>query len=248
MSNWIDSLVTTTAPTTAVYIAWAGEVEFVGASESDSAGRRVKLRLVRPPEQSTQINPFAAFTRRRRGHAGTRFDVSVVAIVGLHESMMEMALANWADDPRGSTVTFILGNTEAHPFMHDTRASKDQPGTRYMMTFVEKKDDETLVRQDQADREVHRIRTGRSQTLSNAARLLTKNQRFWDWLRETQDDSLQWDTVTADHWLKSQCGVESKTELDADDTPEAASKIIQFHKLRAAFVDWQTAQGYDFHE
>ena len=248
--SWIDQLIDEDPSlkdkvTTAKYIAHCSEVEFAGASESDTAGRRVKFRLIRPPEELGKVNPFALHTRRRKGHVGTRFDVAFAEIAGAKELMLETWLADWSDSPKGSTISLAL-NTEAtvHPFMYDRRVSKEQAGTRYMATFVERSDDESVVVQEKAERAEQAHRTGRSQTLSNVARLLTKNQRFRDWLRETVADQ-DWSIANADGWIKHEIGIDSKAELDDERTPESVAKIVKFHRLRTSFVDWQDAQGDD---
>ena len=232
---------------TAKYIAHVGEVEFSGASESDTAGRRVKLRLIRAPEELGKVNPFAKFTRRRKGHVGSRFDVSFAEIDGSKEFMAETWLADWGDSPKGSTITLALNAESAtHPFMYDRRASKEQAGTRYVATFVERGDDEVFIAQDKVERAEQARRTGRQQTLSNAARIMAKSQRFRDWLGETTDIR-DWSIANADQWLKDEVGIESKAELDDERTPESAAKIIKFHRVRTRFIDWQESQG-DSHD
>ncbi len=225
------------------YIAFVGEIEFAGASESDTSGRRVKLRLIRAPEELGKVNPFAKFTRRRKGHVGSRFDVAFAEIDGPKEFMVETWLADWGDSPKGSTITLALNTEqETHPFMHDRRASKEQAGTRYMATFVERGDDEAVVQQEKVERAEQVRRTGRNQTLSNVARVMVKNQRFRDWLRETVEDK-DWSIEAADFWLKAKLRIDSKAELDDPRVPETSKIVIEFHRIRTSFVDWQDAQG-----
>lgn len=241
--NWIDKYVGKSKA--AKYIVWAGELEFVSATETDSSGRRVKFRIVRAPEELGKVNPFAQCTRRRRGHAGSRFEVGYAGVANGKEFLAEMVLLNWSDDPRGSTVTLAMNNEAAtHPFMHDTRASKESAGTRYMASFIEKNDDDTTIRQDKVARLEAAKTTGRHQTLSNVARILTKNERFWDWIGENAGKRPD-KPEAADAWLKKKIKIKSKAELDDERTPESVDKIAKFHRLRNAFVDWQMAQGDD---
>lgn len=248
--SWIDEMIENDPAlkgkvTAAKYIAHVGELEFSGASESDTSGRRVKFRLIRAPEELGKVNPFAKFTRRRKGHVGTRFDVAFNEVDGPKELMVEIWLADWGDSPKGSTITLALNNEQAvHPFMHDRRASKEQAGSRYMATFVERGDDEAVVQQSKVERAEQARRTGRHQTLSNVAQIMVKNQRFRDWLRETVKDE-DWTIVAADHWLKETLGVHSKAELDDPRLPETHKIVVGFHRVRIAFCDWQDAQGDD---
>lgn len=242
MSNWIDDLVADKS--TAKYILYAGELEFMRASENDSAGRTVRFRLVRPPEQQGTAHPFAKATRRRRGKGGTRFEVGLAAIDGRAEMLVEVTLLNWSSTPQGDWVDLALSyEPDRHPFMDCTRASKETPGTRWMGTFVEKDDSEALINQGKAERLEHTRKTGRNQTLSNVARVMTKNSRFHEWLREFEED-VSWNTKDADDWLKATLGITSKADLDSDG-PEAVKAIAAFHKIRQHFVDWQEAQGFD---
>jgi hypothetical protein len=242
MSNWIDALVADKS--TRKYIAYAGELEFMRASENDSAGRTVRFRLVRTPEQQGKAHPFAAATRRRRGKGGTRYEVGMAAIVGGAEMLIEVVLLNWSSTPQGDWVDLGLDfETDRHPFMGCTRASKDTPGTRWMGTFVEKDDSDALINQEKQERLETIRKTGRNQTLSNVARVMTKNPRFHEWLREYEEDT-DWNTKDADDWLKATLGIMSKTALDSDG-PEAVKAIAGFHKIRTKFVEWQEAQGYD---
>lgn len=239
--NWIDEVVGARL-TGHKYLAWAGELEFMKASEDDSAGRTVKFRLVKPPEQLGQAHPFAKFTRRRRGKGGSQFEVGMCSVDTQAEMRFDVILINWTSAPQGDSIVFALDyEAQHHPFMGCKRASAEASGTRWMATFIEKADDAELAEQARVQHLEEAKRTGKHQTLSNAARLLTKNPRFWDWLRETAED-IEWTTKDADDWLKDICGIASKAELDADG-PEVVAKLAAFHKLRTAFVEWQQAQG-----
>lgn len=240
MSDWINELTNEVAPSAKILIAWSGEVEFVKAAEDDSAGRTLKLKLIRPPEGQ---HPFAQFTRRRRGQAGTRFNVAFAEIGGVQELMVELMLLNWAAGPRGEQVTFEVNAPDiSHPFLHCRRASKDTPGTRWMITVVEIDDSEQAVQQEKQELVERAERIGNSQKLSNVARLLTKNENFHRFLRDTEDAEVEWNVDIADEWLKARCGIDSKAELDSSG-PEAVRPIVAFHKTRTRFVSWQEDQG-----
>lgn len=237
--SWIDEVVSHSPA--AQKLAWTGEMEFVKAAEDDSAGRTVKLRLITEPGGP---HPFSKFTRKRRAQMGTRFNMSFAQIHAPFSSMMlELALLNWASNPQGQNVTFQLnGEQDEHPFMGCRRASKDAPGTRWMVAAVEIDDSEQIIEQERRERAERSVYTGRTQTLSNVARLLTKNPTFHRWLSEVDTDSVDWNTDRADQWVKQVLGIESKAELDSDG-PEAVEKVVRFHKLRNRFIDWQVSQG-----
>lgn len=256
--SWIDELLdemdeekaAKTKPSMA--IAFAGEVEFNKATEADNSGRTVRFRIVIHPEEVERRHPFESFTRKRRGHAGSRFEASFNEIDGNREFMLELMLLNWVANPRGEFVDFSLTfEAPTHPFMGCTRGSKDAPGTRFMMVAVEINDDQAIVQELRAEQEEHSRRTGRPQHLSNAARIMTKNPRLWEWLHETEGTPAQggevnaeWDTYTADAWLKEHLGIASKADLDSDG-PEAVAAIVKFHRLRTRFVEWQCDNGYE---
>jgi hypothetical protein len=245
MSHWIDDLIALRS--VRKYVAYAGELEFMRASESDSAGRTVRFRLVRPPEQQSHAHPFAKCTRRRRGKGGSRFEVGFAAVDSGQEMLLEVTLLNWSSTPQGDWVDFALDfAADKHPFMGCSRASKEVPGTRWMATFVEKDDSEVLINQEKVARLEQTRRTGRGQTLSNVARMLTKHPRFHEWLREYEEDT-DWNTQAADDWLKTTIGIQSKADLD-NDGPEAVKAIAAFHRIRTKFVEWQETQGYDITE
>jgi hypothetical protein len=229
-----------------IKVCFAGEVEFNKATEADNSGRTVRFRIIRHPEEVDRRHPFESFTRKRRGHAGSRFEASFSEIEGNREFMMELMLLNWAANPRGEFVDFSLTfEAPTHPFMGCTRGSKDAPGTRFMMVAVEVNDDQAIVQEMRTEQEEHSRRTGRPQHLSNAARIMTKNERFHEWIEELTGKFV--DTVIADTWLKAELGIASKADLDTNG-PEALAAIVKFHKVRERFLDWQDANGYTINE
>lgn len=240
--SWIDSLVNERSNAAQRYTAWAGEAEFMAAQEVDSTGRTVKLRIIGRPEDQGKANPFAKFTRKRRGKAGSRFEASFAPIAGGDSFMLEVMLLNWQSGPQGDSVVFLL-NQEAthHPFMGCTRGSKDAPGTRWMVVAIEVDDSQELIEQGKQEQLEHTRRTGREQHLSNAARLFTKNPQFWAFLCEVYVGDCD-STAAADEALKSILGIESKSELDSE-APEGVTKIAAFHRLRIAFVEWSERNG-----
>jgi hypothetical protein len=243
MSNWIDDLIKDKS--VRKYIVYAGALEFMRAAESDSSGRTVRFRLVRTPEQQGTAHPFAKCTRRRRGKGGSRFEVGLAALNGSQEMLIEVVLLNWSSTPSGDWVDLGLDfAADKHPFMWCTRATKETPGTQWMATFVEKDDGDALINQEKQERLEHVRKTGRNQTLSNVARLMTKNPRFHEWLREFEED-VAWSIKDADDWLKATLGITSKADLDDAESPEGYKAIGAFHRIRQKFVEWQEERGYE---
>lgn len=220
-------------------VSFTGELEFAGASEDDKTGRTVQFKLVRAPEDMIAAHPFSSYTRRRRGHAGTRFEAVFASIAPEpYVVSCEVMLLHWADGPSGSTVKFLLDHfLDEHPFLGCSRGVKGAAGDRFILKLLELDDDNTIV--NQAKRaDVER----KSQKLSNVAAMIVKNKRFHQWLRDTQEFA---EGDDANGWLKDHCRINSKAELDREGSSEA---IARFLKMKSAFVDWQIAQGYDLEE
>lgn len=240
--SYIDEVV---SPGVKDRIAWYGELEFAGATEDDRTGRTVQFRLVRSPEELTEAHPFATYTRRRRGHAGTRFRSVFTPVGGGEPIEAEVMLLNWADGPGGATTKFLLdADLAEHPFMACSRRTKDSQPSLFMGVLMELDDDDRVI--NQAKRE--RFEKAR-QTLSNVAAMMVKHPHFHSWLSEVVAFPPElgivapehWDAVAADKWLKHELGIKSKAELDGGNI--AAQH--KFLKLRASYEDWLDANKID---
>lgn len=225
---WLDQMVDDSPA--ARHIAWTGELVFAGAREDDKVGRTVKFDIRVQPEDVGKANPFATFTRRRAGHAGTIFEASFAGIFNnTFELAAEVMLLNWSDGPSGSSVTFVLppvGTT--NPFMWCTRGQSN-----FMAVLLEKADDETFV--DQKKRE--RVE-GRGQKPSNAAAQIIKNPRYWEYMNEVAFCDIS-TAAAADGAMKKALWIDSKAELDS--SPERAR---MFRQHMDEFVAWQKEKGY----
>lgn len=215
-------------------VAWSGELEFLGATEDDHTGRTVNFRIIRKLDELGEAHPFGTFTRRRRGHAGTRFETVLAPVGGGPNIALEAMLLNWADGPKGATVKFLLNpeQHEEHPFMGCTRRSREAGGTSFMAVLLELDDDNTIVNQGKRQRY-----EGAQQKLSNAAAILLKSPRFHEWANEVY---LKQTEVSTDEWLKSLLNIKSKAELDRNTT---AAK--SFRNMRALYTEWLHAKGFD---
>ncbi len=237
--SWIDEIVSSSAAPGSVFLAT--EAEFLSASSSDSIGRTVKLRIVRPPKDQHLANPFSSVTRRRGKRAGTRFDASIVDVATQESKYTgEVMLLNWASGPSGDNVTllinFIEDETDGHPFLLCKRPSAGAPGTRFMCVFVTVGDDEQVVVDTDKPADA-RVDTRSQQPLSVQAAMLTKQPAFHDFLRETVNDS-QWNTADADRWIKTACSINSKSELVEN---QKAASI--FKKILWKYSDWRDPDG-----
>lgn len=232
MKNWIDDVV---SPHVKDRIAWMGALEFTGATEDDKTGRTVQFRIIRKPEEMHSAHPFSRYTRRRRGHAGTRF--GSVFSSGEEAAMSgEVMLLNWADGPSGATVKFLLDSELGqHPFLHCTRRSAEGAGDTFMAVLMELDDDDEVINQTKRERYEKT-----QQKLSNVAAMMAKHNRFHEWLRETVGDE-PWEAAGANEWLKRELGISSKAELDGKNR----DAIRKFEKIRAKYGDWLTSNHYD---
>lgn len=216
-------------------IYWMGEVEFLGATESDSVGRVLRLKLIRSARDLNLANPFQKATRKRRGHAGTRFQLSLAPVEALPEKYAgEALLLNWSDGPKGSTATMLL-DTEAdvHPFMSCRR------GSRFMGVWIEITDEETVVN-TVINTVAEKLEESppweegqdyRTSPLSVQARLLTKNQKFRDYLGSITGELHG--IERADSYIKGYCKVESKSDIK-EGSP-AGDRLLQ---LKAQYHSW----------
>lgn len=255
MSNWVDEIISAAAPSSAVVIAWAGEVEFLSASETDTTGRTVKLRLARPPEELGQGHPFSKFTRRRKGFAGTRFEASLSPLDGTEALALSTVLLNWQDSPSGSSVSLKLSDDgyPQHPLMFCKRPSAEGPGTRWMAVFVELTDDELPVNQKQADMadkladtriansedgHPHPYGKGPGQSYAQGVALLIKSGQFLEFLNERIEPGT-WTPDEADTWIKAKLGIASKSELNVDGPPRKV-----WEQIKSAYLEWSGRGQY----
>jgi hypothetical protein len=239
MNNWLNTLVD--ASPAKRHIAYAGELEFAGCTEDDRTGRTVTFLLRRPVEELTSAHPFSAHTRRRRGHAGTLFEMSLAALDDPKKGalppigMFSVMLLNWGASPKGETAKFLLNfEQEKHPFLVCQRAAREQQPTRWMAVFVETDDQSQPV--DQAQRAaIEQPRKPKQQIRnSNLAAQFTKNPRFWQYMSQ-MFGYVAIDEDGGDSALKAHLTIDSKADLDRPGTRAAA----EFEDLRIDFVEWQ---------
>lgn len=238
MTDWLEDLADRPM---AQHVAWAGELVFAGATESDRSGRTVRFTVVRAEKERGQAHPFAAHTMRRKGFAGTRFIMGLDRFedskTGPSEFSSEVILLGWTDGPKGATATFGLPlDSPVHPFLGCTRPAKDAVPSRWMAVFVELNDEDAPVNQVQrakVEKPKQRIRN------SNLAAQLIKNPNFWRYLEDCFGGRVS-TAEDADRLLKVAFSIDSKAQLDSE--PDAAQA---FDAMRETFVGWQVARGID---
>ena len=229
-------------------------MELQNATWSLGAGRMVEFRLVEGT--ADRIHPFKHHTKRRGNRAGTRFQCEI------HESesdfaqpnliyLGEVMLANWSDGSmKGQSLKLWLDDdANVHPFAGYDRASRDTTGSMFVAAFWELDDDDSVIDQQRRGRvEKHR----KPQTLSQAAFMIGRNERFHQYLAEKVNNTILWDEEKAATFIKltshpgnwnealtkrkegKKCMLESRSELDHN---EASAKL--FHdKIRKPFAVW----------
>jgi len=218
-----------------VSIAWTGKVTMARADWNDENGSTVTFKLPMDKDAEDRRNPFHAFTKRRKGRAGTRF--MMVCQTYAKDALMhllyedEVMLAGWNDSQtNGHTAKFWLcGDLLGHPF---DGICRKQP---LIISLVELDDDEEIIDQKVRDR-VEKQSTRPSERPSYAAAMLCKNEGFWCYLGEINPQAPgDYDEDTARLWLYCYLDIQSRSELDKDER-----LAERFHnEVRRPFLMWQ---------
>ena len=214
-------------------VAWHGTVTMHQAAWGDEAGSTVTFKLPMANHESDR-NPFQSFTKRRKGTAGTRFWMTVVASESVPKSlyMDEVMLAGWNDSQQhGHTVKFWLCNDGmGHPFEGVSRHQE------LALALAELDDDNEVIDQKMRDRVEKQVATGKQKT-SNVAAMLCRQEEFWEWINTTDLVVLNVTCKTegvAAEWMYQVLGISSRAELDR--APQAAQL---FHdKIRKPYEEW----------
>lgn len=217
-------------------IAWFGELLMLEAKWNDKDGHMVKFKIMRPDD--SKPNPFKQFTKRRKGHAGTRFFASVTHVQmpkAKQPYAGEFMLAGWGDSStQGYTVTFWCEPPDAgmHAFDGYGR-SKDS----FMVALVELDENDQPINQkarDRVEKAHEREPRKRTRTLSQDVAMMCNNPDFWAWIN-TETDGGVVDGDQAATWLRQTLGIQSRRELDHD-----RDLAQRFHReIRRPFVEWQ---------
>lgn len=197
--------------------AWSGKVTMARADWGDENGSTVTFKLPMAHSEFSR-NPFHAYTKRRKGRAGTRFMMACqTAGEGVRHALYEdeAMLAGWNDSQQnGHTVKLWLCNDNmGHPF---EGVSRNQ---QLIVSLVELDDDQEPIDQKMRDR-VEQQGIPPQSRLSYAAAMICKNPQFWLWCREngyTLAGNQVVDEESAKLWIYMMCHIDSRAELDVDE-------------------------------
>ena len=207
------------------------------AAWGDESGSVVTFKL---PTQEDTRNPFHAYTKRRKGRAGTRFMMVCHRIVGedKHREAVyedEVMLAGWNDSQQnGHTAKFwIAADLMGHPF--DGIGRKE----RLLISLVELDDDNEPIDPNMRDR-VEKQGKRPSERLSYAAAMMCKNPEFHEYLAVAAGGDT-WSEDDARVWLCNRLNIDSRAELD---DPANKLAIEEFHEVRHNFLASQTGDPF----
>lgn len=220
-------------------IAYAGTVTLHEAKWTDKDGSTVTFKLPMAGMDGLR-NPFEKWTKRRKGHAGTRFMIVIVEWdEGTRGSLVyddEVMLAGWNDSQTtGHTVKFWLAMDQmGHPFEGFER-HKDV----FAISLVELDDDQEPINQTTRDK-VEKAGKTPSQRVSYVAAMLCKSPMFHAWLghdewvkQQAREVPADWEDI-ATRWLYRHLQIDSRSELDSDET-----KAEKFHNtIRRPYLSW----------
>ena len=221
-------------------IAWSGRVTMARADWGDESGSTVTFKLPMVQAEDSR-NPFHAFTKRRKGRAGTRFMMACqTASEGVRHALYEdeAMLAGWNDSQtNGHTAKFWLCNDGmGHPFDGISRKQE------LVVSLVELDDDQEVIDQNMRDR-VEGQKKRPSERTSYVAAMLCKNEGFWEWIKQDErvkqiirEVGLTHDMEDIAHqWMLRALNTGSRAELDKDE-----ALATRFHEeIRKPFVEWQ---------
>ena len=216
-------------------VAYHATVTMHEAKWTDKDGSTVTFKL--PMEgMEGQRNPFEKWTKRRKGHAGTRFAMAC-ALEGTDMVVYqdEAMLAGWNDSQtNGHTVKFWLcADNMGHPFEGFARNNE-----KFHLALVELDDDQEPIDQDMRER-VESKGKRPSERMSYVAAMLCKNEGFWTYVNDIDEEIMNTfegdEEEGARHYLCETLGIESRAELDK-------SEVLaeRFHnEVRRPFLQWQ---------
>ena len=140
----------------------------------------------------------------------------------------EVQLAGWSESHNGGCkVTFWLAQpSDLDAFRAMTVRKGNTAGQRLACALVEIGDDEQPVQSEPAEKP-------KGGALAKLAGMWCHDRQFHDWLRGPRGVSVE-DAEEAAQFIRSECGVESRAELDGDET---AAKI--FHeRIRVPYAEY----------
>jgi len=225
-------------------IAFTSIVTMHQAAWGDEAGSTVTFKLPMTDTGDSR-NPFHSFTKRRKGHSGTRFTMSVSTCQDEPQTVYvdEAMLAGWNDSQlNGHTVKFWLCNDNmGHPFEGFSRVQE------FALALTELDDDNEPIDQKMRDH-VEQQATTTSSRPSYAAAMLCKDHDFHAFINEDieQTDDFLNKKVQGEQgareWMCNRLGIQSRAEIDSNPDIER-----QFHDgIRVPYLEWVGDKGVPF--
>lgn len=217
---------------TTEHIAFHGHVVFLGWKDSSAQGPRVNLAL----SDRNELEHFDKVTRRSAKRAGHRYKAAIGADDrDLHSTELWFCGANWSHQD-GARVSFAVADEDLAYWRGLT--SRDQNPdlpSKLWLTLVQVTADEQPVNQVKADRvEVAVQPELKGGPNSKHVAILVRDEQFRRFLTEKLGLKELADVETADDWIKEVCGIESKVQLDHEET----SWLLFRTEVRRPFLEW----------
>ncbi|RQR87704.1 MULTISPECIES: hypothetical protein [unclassified Burkholderia] len=152
----------------------------------------------------------------------------------------ELQLAGWSETHNGGCkVTFWLPEaSDLDAFRALTVRKGNTAGHRFMAALVEVGDDEQPVQRDTAATGNNAAKGG---ALARLAAQLCQDPQFHEFVADTYGVAWRINHAEEDitHWLREQCGIESRAELDSN---EEAAEFFHTH-IRKPWLAWKQKRG-----
>jgi len=205
-------------------ISYSAQVTMHSAAWGDETGSTVTFKLPMNDKAEDKRNPFHAYTKRRKGKAGTRFMMACHTAGAVRHALYEdeVMLAGWNDSQQnGHTAKFWIANDGmGHPFEGMNRK------TALLISLFELDDDQEVIDPKMRDRVEKQHDTGK-QKLSNVAAMFCRSAEFWEWVNK-KDDILSTPVMGEDVaklWMYQELGINSRADLDHDSI--VANRFVQ---------------------
>lgn len=195
-------------PTEAEVAAFA-QVALHNAESSHTAGYKVTFRLL----DETEYEQFSGITKRRKGKAGGRYRVFLLAVDEKLCRKIDALFIGWTmSNTAGGRIKFELVSPDDFQFFRDL-----PPGSEWSATLVELDDEEKPVDQ-QARERVETVKGGPKSQRAGAMCADSDFQRFVG--RQIAGyDSPTIKRATPDQcadFIRTKCRIASRAELDHD--------------------------------
>ncbi|PWC54407.1 hypothetical protein TSA6c_00325 [Azospirillum sp. TSA6c] len=149
-------------------------------------------------------------------------------------------LTNWSDNARGMNASFRLDasadpldNPATHPFKGAHCSPKD--GHEFMLLCIPVATEEakpTATPEPEATPAPAAEPERRQTTNANRAGMMIREPLFWQWIEAHYPYGCK-DSGAADQFIKEECGIRSKTELDVD-----LDAAATFDAIRRRYYAW----------